>query len=197
MRKAIKRYIERRPVATTTLFLLMSLSLTNHAFAAAKRIKVFEPKSRQLAPKLRLKDLAGNTYRLSEDTGQLRVVNFWSSWCVPCIREMPSLDGLQQQLGRPSLSVVAVAVGDSLQEVRQFSHRTPVDFPLLPDSEQLTSDAWDVVALPTSYIIDRQGYIAVQIVGDYDWQSDEIATLLHSLNQPASTAGADAAAVAP
>lgn len=187
MRKRIKQYVKNKPLALSTVFVLMSLSLTNHAFAAAKRIKVYEPNARQLAPKLRLKDLAGNTYTLDSNDGEVRIVNFWSSWCVPCIKEMPSLEGLHQEFKDQKVNIVAVAVGESMHEVRKFQQTSDVKFPLMADADSSVSEAWDVFAVPTSYIIDREGYIAVRVVGEYDWQSDEIRQLVREISHSTGT----------
>lgn len=187
MKKRIKQYIKNKPLAATTVFLLMSVSLSNHVFAAAKQIKFYEPKTRHAAPKLRLKDIDGNTYSLSGNNGEVRIVNFWSSWCVPCIKEMPSLDKFHQEFKDKKVNVVAVAVGESLHDVRKFQDSSRVEFPMVADADKSASDAWDVFAVPISYIIDREGYIAVRVVGDYDWQSDEIKQLVHEISQDSGT----------
>ncbi len=167
--------------------MVMSMAPAGHAMASAKKVKLYEPKSRQMAPKLHLNDLQGEAYSLSRDKGEVRIVNFWSSWCGPCIKEMPSLSGLHNELKGQGLNVVAVAVGESLHDVKAFQQSSGFNLPMLADEDKTASDDWGVFAVPISYIIDRRGYIAARVVGEYDWESDEMKQLLNKVNQESST----------
>ncbi|ABV38555.1 Thiol-disulfide isomerase and thioredoxins-like protein [Shewanella sediminis HAW-EB3] len=183
MRRRIKKFIKNRPFIASAAFLMMSLGHANPAVASAKKIKLYEPKSRQVAPKLHLNDLQGETYSLNSHEGEVRIINFWSSWCGPCIKEMPSLSGLHKEFKGDGLQVVAVAVGESLHDVRAFKQTSGINLPMLVDEDKAASDDWGVFAVPISYIIDQKGYIAARVVGEYDWESDEMKQLLNKVSQ--------------
>jgi len=187
MRRHIKKFIKNRPFIASAAFMMMSMGHAGHAVASTKKIKLYEPKSRQMAPKLHLNDLQGEAYSLNSHEGEVRIVNFWSSWCGPCIKEMPSLSGLHKEFKGDGLQVVAVAVGESLHDVKAFQQTSGFDIPMLADEDKAASDDWGVFAVPISYIIDQKGYIAARVVGEYDWESDEMKQLLDKVSQESSS----------
>jgi len=187
MRRRIKKFIKNRPFIASAALMMMSMGHAGHAVASTKKIKLYEPKSRQMAPKLQLNDLQGETYSLNSHDGEVRIVNFWSSWCGPCIKEMPSLSGLHSEFKGDGLRIVAVAVGESLHDIKAFQQTSGFDIPMLADEDKTVSDDWGVFAVPISYIIDQKGYIAARVVGEYDWESDEIKQILNKVSlEPSS-----------
>ena len=84
----------------------------------------------QTVPDIRLKDLNGNWHDIAEWSGQPLLINFWATWCAPCLREMPMLDALAQSRPEGSLTVVGIAI-DRLEDVTQYLDRTGVTYPIL------------------------------------------------------------------
>ncbi len=109
------------------------------------------------APDFTLKARSGENVRLAELVGQVVFVNFWASWCGPCRQEMPELNRLQQQFSPLGFTVLAINLDESPEPAEKFLKRLTVDFPVLYDPENTVSQAYDVEAMPTSYLIDRDG----------------------------------------
>jgi thiol-disulfide isomerase/thioredoxin len=105
-------------------------------------------------------DLAGGAVSLSDAAGKVRVVDFWATWCDPCIEQLPVLDRLHRELGPRGLAVYAVAVDEEREAVRAFLVRTPVGFPVLfdPGGDALATP-FQITRLPTTLVVDRRGIV--------------------------------------
>ena len=109
------------------------------------------------APDFALKSLSGNNVRLSELRGQVVLVNFWASWCGPCRQEMPLLDQLHNQYKPLGFTVLGVNVEQNSDAARHYLKDLAVHFPVLLDSTNTASKAYDVQVMPTTVIVDRNG----------------------------------------
>ena len=159
------------------LVLLLSCSFT--ASAVPQGIHIYDERAE--APQLELIDIAGHAHSLEAYAGRVVVVNFWATWCVPCKKEMPSLERLHVSLQDKGLLVLAIAASDSEDDVRAYQTRTPLVFPLLADETQRITERWSVLAVPTTYVVDRQGKIALRVTGEYDWQGTDIVAHVRRL----------------
>jgi thiol-disulfide isomerase/thioredoxin len=109
------------------------------------------------------------------------LVNFWASWCAPCIVEMPSMQRLKTAMvGRP-FDILAVNVKESKSRAWQFKKLLNVSFTTLLDSDGTASQAWDVSFYPTSYLIDGEGQIRYSAYGAIKWDADETRQLIENL----------------
>ncbi|MCP4878665.1 MAG: TlpA family protein disulfide reductase [Gammaproteobacteria bacterium] len=117
------------------------------------------------APRLQLKDINQQDYRLGNSTGRVILVNFWATWCRPCVAEIPSLHRLRAALDSPEFEIVTVNVGEGRDRLAPFLKRTPVKLPLLMDSEGKASKDWKVYVYPSSYLVDHQGKIRYAYLG--------------------------------
>ncbi len=136
-------------------------------------------------------DLAGNPIRLADFTGRVVLLNFWATWCAPCIREMPALDRLQAALGDRGLNVVAVSIdGGGVAAIRPFAKSLGLKrLGLYHDPKGTLFRAFGVSGLPTTFLIDRDGGIAGAYVGPAEWDGPEARALIeYYLNRPASAA---------
>ncbi len=109
------------------------------------------------APDFTLKSTGGNNLRLSEMRGQVVLVNFWASWCGPCRQEMPLLDDLHSKYSKLGFTVLGVNVDKSQAAADKILKDIPVTFPVLYDPEGTVSQQYNVSAMPTTIIIDRNG----------------------------------------
>lgn len=132
-------------------------------------------------PALELPDLEGATRRLSDLRGEVVLVNFWATWCPPCVREIPSLGRLQQRLQGSGFRVLAVDVGESEEIVRRFLEKRPAAFPVLLDSEGVAVKAWNVSAFPSNFLIDAAGRIRYSYYGALEWDAPEVVELIETL----------------
>jgi len=120
---------------------------------------------------LSLRDVAGNARSLEDYAGRVVLVNFWASWCPPCVREFPSFEALSRSLdGRP-FDILAVNVAEGLGAVRRFTRLQEAGLTLLHDSEGVEARAWQAEFYPTTYIIGPDGRLEYLVVGEADWTS--------------------------
>src|SRR5690606_35071316 len=111
----------------------------------------------EVAPDFALKSTDGSNMRLSEQRGEVVLLNFWASWCGPCRQEMPHLDTLQQRYSQLGFKVVGVNVDKDPALANKLLHDIPVSFPVLLDNTGNVSASYNVSAMPTTVIIDRDG----------------------------------------
>ncbi|MEW8467536.1 MAG: TlpA disulfide reductase family protein, partial [Candidatus Thiodiazotropha sp.] len=111
------------------------------------------------APDFELTDIDGTTHRLSDYRGKALVVNFWATWCPPCVEEIPSLNRLLAHYRGQRIEIISVDYRETAEEIGKFLQQIPVDFPVLMDRDGLTSLDWQVFSFPSSFIIDRLGRI--------------------------------------
>jgi thiol-disulfide isomerase/thioredoxin len=142
-------------------------------------LRLFTGKQKKVA--LKLKNLQGQSFDLADYGGQVVLVNFWATWCAPCVEEMPSLSRLNDKMkGRP-FKIVAVNIGENPQVIREFLKKIPANFEILLDSDSQAVRDWKVYAYPSNYVIDRQGDIRLAFRGALEWDSDDIITSLEPL----------------
>lgn len=111
------------------------------------------------APDFRLGSVAGPNYRLLEQRGEVVVLNFWATWCGNCRKAMPQFERLHQQYGQKDLQIFGVNLDTNDADLNGFLKDTQLSFPILRDTEQKVSQLYNVEAMPTTVIIDRDGRI--------------------------------------
>ena len=104
-----------------------------------------------------LKSNTGSNMRLSEQRGQVVLINFWASWCGPCRQEMPLLDDIQQKYSRLGFTILGVNVDKDPKQADKILRDIPVTFPVLYDTAGEVSKLFDVDSMPTTVIVDRDG----------------------------------------
>ena len=109
------------------------------------------------APDFTLKSLGGKNLKLSEMAGNVVLINFWASWCGPCREEMPLLNAMHKKYEPLGFTVLGVNVEEQADNARGFLRDFPVDFPVLLDSSNQVSKLYNVVAMPTTVVVDRDG----------------------------------------
>jgi cytochrome c biogenesis protein CcmG, thiol:disulfide interchange protein DsbE len=120
---------------------------------------------RKSMPELSMRELSGGPWTLSEHRGKVVLVNFWASWCEPCRDETPGLVKLAAEYQNRGLDVTGVAMDDSKEPVQQFVRSYRVAYPvLLPDARSAYASAMS--ALPTTFLVDKQGRMAKVYVGE-------------------------------
>ncbi|MBT3205756.1 MAG: TlpA family protein disulfide reductase [Gammaproteobacteria bacterium] len=104
-----------------------------------------------------LKSLSGKNLKLSEYAGNVVLLNFWASWCAPCRLEMPLLNDLHNKYEKLGFVILGVNVEEQTDEARAYITDRPVDFPILFDDQNSVSKQYNVIAMPTTVMIDRNG----------------------------------------
>jgi peroxiredoxin len=124
------------------------------------------------APGLRLPALDGSQHDVGAERGKLVVLNFWATWCPPCVAEMPSLERLHRALAAEGLSVVAVSTDRDKVALERFVADNGLTLRVLHDpggSEAASS--YRITGYPETYVIDRNGRILQHVVGPAEWDS--------------------------
>jgi len=119
----------------------------------------------EVAPDFALTTFDGKTLRLADFRGQLVLLNFWASWCGPCVEEMPRLAAWQRDYGGAGLQVIGVSMDDEAAPVRKFLARHPVEYPIVQGDAQLDERYGGILGLPQSFLIDRRGRIVGRFKG--------------------------------
>jgi cytochrome c biogenesis protein CcmG, thiol:disulfide interchange protein DsbE len=132
------------------------------------------------APDFTVQD-ADRTVTLRDLHGKVVVLNFWATWCAPCVEEMPSLVQLQQRFKDKGLSVVGVSIDVDGDAYRKFLKDYKIDFVTVRDPDQKTSSLYGTFKWPETYIIDRDGIVRRKFIGPVEWSQPEIVDFLSKL----------------
>jgi thiol-disulfide isomerase/thioredoxin len=127
----------------------------------------------QPVPQVEFKDASGQSHSLAEFRGKVVLVNIWATWCIPCRKEMPTLDRLQAALGGPDFEVVTLSIDRGGPDVvKKFYAEIGVQhLALRIDSSAKAMQALAVAGLPTTLLIDRQGLEVGRLVGPSEWDA--------------------------
>jgi thiol-disulfide isomerase/thioredoxin len=120
------------------------------------------------APGWKLTDLNGRNVSFSDFRGKVVILDFWATWCVPCRVEIPHFVELQKQYGAKGLAVIGVSLDEQGPDVvKRFVKQFEVNYSMVIGNEKMAENYGGIVALPTTFVIDRQGRIVSQHIG-YD-----------------------------
>ena len=133
-------------------------------------------------PALNLYDLDDKQVDLASYKGKVVLVNFWASWCPPCVHEMPSMQKLENKLRSKGFRILAVNMAEKRKTIRNFiTNKVKVDFRILLDSDGAALKKWKVYAFPTSYLLGKQGKIRYAVYGAIDWNAPEVHKIILEL----------------
>ncbi|WP_111641636.1 TlpA family protein disulfide reductase [Marinimicrobium alkaliphilum] len=128
----------------TTLLLSFGLALSAHATEA---------------PDFTLKSASGENLRLAEQRGQVVMINFWASWCPPCLQEMPLLDEIYQRYQPAGFNLLGINVEQDTAAAEALLEELGVSFPILFDPDNQVSRDYQVQAMPTTVLVDKNGVV--------------------------------------
>ncbi len=111
------------------------------------------------APDFTLRTLDGQKLRLGEQRGRVVLVNFWATWCGPCRQEMPHLNKLYEKYKSSGFVLLGVNVDDDTRQAAGVADKLGVKFPVLPDADKRVSKQYDLSAMPSTVLIDRDGKV--------------------------------------
>ena len=130
---------------------------------------------------LQLTDIHGVEHDLQRYAGKVVVVSFWTTWCPPCLREMPSLERLSHDMQDDGVVVLAVNVKEPRSRVKRFRRLPGDDVVVLLDTRGEHAGLWDVEVYPTAYVIGRHGDVALGVTGAIEWDDTDVRAALTSL----------------
>ena len=136
----------------------------------------------EAAPDFQLEDTHGNPVSLSNLRGKVVLVNFWATWCPPCIEEMPSMERLNEIMSGDDFVMLAINTeNNGRSTVPAFLKKTPYTFPILFDDKAVVQQSYGVYKFPESFVIRKDGTIDQKIVGPLDWSSSKTISYLKGL----------------
>lgn len=156
--------------------LVLGLLLSAGAQAAG-----FEARAATPAPALRATDLKGVPKTLADYRGKVVLLNFWASWCPPCLREMPSLERLRAKMAGRPLEIVALDSAETAEEVNAYLAKMQLGFPILLDPDGSNTKRWKVFALPTTFLLDPEGRVRHVLTGPTEWDEGEALDVIEAM----------------
>jgi peroxiredoxin len=132
-------------------------------------------------PALQLQDVDGKLHRLADYRGKVVLLNFWATWCAPCREEMPAMERLYLKHRERGFVLLAVSVDSDVALVKPFLQKHKLTFPVALDAKMDLANAYGVRALPASFVIDRNGYLAALALGPRAWDNRAANTLVEGL----------------
>jgi thiol-disulfide isomerase/thioredoxin len=135
-----------------------------------------------MAPlEIKLKTASGESFTREDFTGKVTLVNFWASWCGPCVEEIPALNRLREHMKDRPFELISINYAEKPQQIREFLNMVKVDFPVLLDEDGSYSAKWNVLVYPATFVIAADGNIAYGVNGAIEWDSEEITGQLEAL----------------
>jgi len=120
-----------------------------------------------LAPDFQLNSLESQTISLSDLKGTPVLINFWATWCHPCVSEMPYLQEIYNEWSEAELMLLAINMGESSTKVKEFIQSYNLSLPVLLDAKQLIASKYEIGAIPTTFFIDKDGIIQEKVIGAF------------------------------
>jgi len=136
----------------------------------------------RVAPDFSVTDLEGRTVRLSALRGKVVLLNLWTTWCAPCVEEMPSIERLYATLRGDDFALLAVSQDEEgKRAVEPFVARMRLSFPIFVDPDHQVGDRYGVWGYPETFVIDRNGRVVEHVIGPRDWASPQSVGALRAL----------------
>lgn len=180
----------------TAADLLASQSIPKQPVSLGSPVKIARTSARGIIPvreilpaeDFLLKDARSINHSLSDYRGRVTLVNFWATWCPPCVEEIPSMNRLAGRYGANDFEIVSINFQETGEHVREFMRRVAVDFPVLLDLDGQVAADWQVFAFPSSFLLDRSGRIRYSVNNAIAWDEEEAIEVIDQLIEESSVA---------
>jgi thiol-disulfide isomerase/thioredoxin len=176
-------------LAVTLLKSQKSVSIAADPVSETKRVKNAASGLRRVptikTPPLSLSDLNGVRRKLSDYHGKVVLVNFWASWCPPCIEEIPSMQRLYEKMRGKPFEILAVNVGEKKSVIRKFRKELRFEFPVLLDKKGHVYKEWKVYVYPSNFLLDTKGRLRFGAPGGVVWDGPEAISAINKLLEEA------------
>jgi cytochrome c biogenesis protein CcmG, thiol:disulfide interchange protein DsbE len=163
-----------RPILTTRVLqaaiVILAVAL---AIVVAGTLETRIVNAGDKAPDFSIVTEQGKTVTPKDFGGKLLVLNFWATWCPPCIEELPSLNEFSRQFAPQGVVVLAVSIDRNEKVYRQFLESNPVSFATARDPETDISSSYGTFQVPESYLIDRSGKVLYKVISNQNWMDPE------------------------
>jgi len=150
---------------------------------AIRELDLIRPSRQKMAEDFTLQTANGPAFRLSEQRGKTVILNFWATWCPPCREEMPSLERLYQQHKERGFVLVAVSLDADPKLVPPYVKESKLTFAIALDPKAEVANKYGVRALPSSFVVDRDGTMTALALGPRTWDNDASHSLVEALTK--------------
>jgi peroxiredoxin len=150
---------------------------------ALKELDLIRPSRQKLAEDFTLATHGGGKVGLKEHRGKVVMINFWATWCPPCLEEMPAMERLYRQQKEAGFTLIAVSVDADPKKVAPFVTEHKLTFPIGLDPRMEMANSYGVRALPSSFIVGRDGNLAALAIGPRTWDNDAAHSLVEGLGR--------------
>jgi peroxiredoxin len=127
-----------------------------------------KPSANSGAPDFTVTDIQGKPLSLSSYRGRVVLLDFWATWCAPCMEEIPHFVEMQKTLGPQGLQVIGISMDDGLKPVQQFYQQHGLNYPVAVGDSKLADSYGGILGLPVTFVINRDGQIQKKFVGATD-----------------------------
>ncbi|WP_157832326.1 TlpA disulfide reductase family protein [Thiomicrorhabdus sp. Kp2] len=158
-------------VAENTRFKPVKTLLNKEATVSVKGLV---PIASRPAPNFQLTDIYGKAIQLNNKRGKVILLNFWASWCPPCVKEIPSMNRLAESFKTSDFEIVSVNFKENPETIAAFLKSVKVDFPVLIDLDGKVSNRYEIFSFPSSFIIDAQGNLRYSVNAAIEWDEPKI-----------------------
>ena len=131
--------------------------------------------------RIELPNTNGNTVLREDYTGKVTLINFWATWCPPCVEEIPSLNRLRMKMADAAFELISVNYAENDTDIRKFMQTVRVDFPVLLDRDGASARQWNVIAYPSTFVIGPNGTIRYGVNAAIDWDDPAVIETLQAL----------------
>ena len=131
--------------------------------------------------KLKLKTASGKLFNKSDFKNKVTVINFWATWCPPCIEEIPSLNRLSKKMQGQPFELISINYAEEREVILDFMKKVNVEFPVLLDKNGEFAKQWNVISYPSTFIINKQGKIVYGVNSAIEWDNPELISKLKSM----------------
>jgi peroxiredoxin len=185
---ALLKNLPQHMHALFNLFSTLTIPVTTTAYVAPAQtlsagldIQLQQFSGKPVPPTIDLKDANGKRYKRTDYRGKITVVNFWASWCAPCVAEIPSLNRLREQMQGLPFELISINYAESPVKIREFMQKVSVQFPVLIDPKGKVAQQWNVIAFPSTFVIGADGQIQYGVNAAIHWDTPEVVNSLKAL----------------
>ena len=174
------------PKSNRILHVLIVASIAALGFVIADSLRDKVVNVGDTAPDFTVKTESGLTLTRADFGGKVLILNFWATWCPPCIEETPSLNALAKEYGPKGVVVLGVSIDKNQDKYKRFLDRFGIQFPMTRDAEHKLADIYGTYQFPETYIINKDGKVVQKIISNINWNGAEIKGFLNNMLDPSA-----------
>lgn len=163
------------------IYLMFILIISIALFSASDNAADANTNPAEKAPEFTLKDISGKKVSLSSFKGKPVLLNFWATWCGYCKKERPHLNAVYNAYKDKGLVVISVSTDQSVDRVKSYLKQIPADFLVLTDTDGRAASSYEIRGFPSSFLIDRNGFIKRRFVGYVEWTNPASGQMVEAL----------------